>query len=137
MPKKKTYYSSSKPKKKGPAASPEAEPDRPNLARINLSAASRQAGLSVGDKVRIEASGSYSGDMGTIERLISGVIPSALVRMAGGGSRQVRTVDLVAVPAAAPAAPAAEPAAVTAAEPAAVTAAEPAAVTAAEPNATD
>ena len=98
MPKKKkAYYPSSKPKKKGPAASPEAEPDRPNLARINLSAAGGQTGLSVGDRVRIEASGTYSGDIGTIERLIGGVIPSALVRMAGGGSRQVRTVDLVAV----------------------------------------
>jgi hypothetical protein len=96
--KKKAYYPSTKTKgKKGPAASPEAEPDRPNLARINLSAAGGQTGLSVGDRVRIDASGTYSGDIGTIERLIGGVIPSALVRMAGGGSRQVRTVDLVAV----------------------------------------
>jgi hypothetical protein len=28
----------------------------------------------------------------------SGVIPSALVRVEGGGTRQVRTIDLVAAP---------------------------------------
>jgi hypothetical protein len=99
VPKKRTFYPKVKKTKGTPAPTPDGEPERPNLARINLSAAAGQAGLSVGDRVRIEASGTYSGEVGTIERLISGVIPSALVRMAGGGSRQVRTVDLKQLPA--------------------------------------
>jgi len=35
--------------------------------------------------------------MAVIERLSGGGIPSALVRVDGGGSRQVRTIDLVQV----------------------------------------
>jgi hypothetical protein len=100
VPKKKQFYPKVKKQKGGPPTTPEFEPDRPNLARINLAAAAGQAGLSVGDSVRIDAGGTYSGQVGTVERLISGVIPSALVRMPAGGSRQVRTVDLVQVPAA-------------------------------------
>jgi hypothetical protein len=72
--------------------------ERPNLARINLSAGTGKAGLKVGDRVRIESSGMYSGQVGVIERLSGSAIPSALVRVDGGGSRQVRTIDLVAVP---------------------------------------
>ena len=102
MPKKKQFYPKVKKTKGDAPTTPSVEPDRPNLARINLSAGAGQAGLSVGDRVRIDTGGTYSGEVGTVERLISGVIPSALVRMAGGGSRQVRTVDLVRVPAAEP-----------------------------------
>jgi hypothetical protein len=68
--------------------------ERPNLARINLQAGMGKAGFSVGDRVRIGASGLYSGEIATIERLINGVIPQALVRAESGGSRQVRTIDL-------------------------------------------
>ena len=103
MPKKKVYYPSKSQTKRGPTGPSEPEPDRPNLARINLSAAAGQSGLSVGDQVRINAGGMYSGETVTIERLISGVIPSALVRTASGGSRQVRTIDLAAVPKESPA----------------------------------
>jgi len=103
VPKKKVYYPSKSQTKRGPAGPSEPEPERPNLARINLSAAAGQAGLSVGDRVRINASGTHSGEIATIERLISGVIPSALVRTDGGGSRQVRTIDLAAVPKESPA----------------------------------
>jgi hypothetical protein len=76
--------------------SPEAEAtmERPNLAKINLSAGMGRSGFSVGDRVRIGAAGMYSGEIGKIERLSSGVIPSALVRTEGGGTRQVRTIDL-------------------------------------------
>jgi len=49
----------------------------------------------------------YAGQTAVIERLSGGVIPSALVRTEGGGSRQVRTIDLVAV--VPDTAPAAEP----------------------------
>jgi hypothetical protein len=77
--------------------------ERPNLATINLSASAGKQGLSVGDRVRIEAAGLYAGEMAVIERLSSGVIPSALVRVESGGSRQVRTIDLVPARAEAPA----------------------------------
>jgi hypothetical protein len=71
--------------------------ERPNLARVNSDARVGKAGLNVGDRVRIQATGVYSGQIGKIERLSSGPIPSALVRVEGGGSRQVRTIDLVVV----------------------------------------
>ena len=71
--------------------------ERPNLARINLSATSGKVGLKVGDRVRIDSNGMYAGQVGVIERLSGGAIPSALVRVDGGGSRQVRTIDLVQV----------------------------------------
>ena len=103
--KRKTNYpppKSAKPKG-GVPATPEVIEDRPNLARINLSAGAGQAGFVVGDRVRIQSAGMYSGELATIERLSSGVIPSALVRTDGGGSRQVRTIDLVKVTGDAPA----------------------------------
>jgi len=96
--------------RRAPAPTPDPTIERPNLARINLEATTGRAGFAVGDRVRIEGSGMYSGEFAVIERLSSGVIPSALVRTQSGGARQVRTIDLVAAPAAAPAAeaPAAE-----------------------------
>src|SRR5688572_10768206 len=93
--KRKTNFpppSSSK-KRTPPAGAPESM-ERPNLAAINTAARAGQDGLSVGDKVRIEAAGLYSGEVGTIERLSAGAIPSAFVRTESGGLRQVRTIDL-------------------------------------------
>lgn len=83
--------------------------ERPNLATINLAAGAGRGGFSVGDKVRIEGSGLFAGEVVTIERLSGGVIPSALVRTASGSSRQVRTIDLVPADSKAPSAPATEP----------------------------
>jgi hypothetical protein len=60
--------------------------------------------------VRIEATGTYSGEIAVIERLSAGVIPSALVRTDGGGTRQVRTIDLVPTQNEAPAQAEAQPA---------------------------
>ncbi|MDL2335250.1 MAG: hypothetical protein QFC55_04390 [Chloroflexota bacterium] len=71
--------------------------ERPNLAKINLTATAGKQGLKVGDRVRIDSNGMYAGKMGVIERLSAGAIPSALVRVDGGGSRQVRTIDLMHV----------------------------------------
>lgn len=85
--------------KRQPAPGSDASPERPNLATINLKAGAGQAGLAVGDRVRIETSGALSGEVAVIERLSAGVIPSALVRTPAGKSRQVRTIDLVPVPA--------------------------------------
>src|SRR5512141_577476 len=84
--------------KRLPPAISEDTIERPNLARINLSASAGKAGLKVGDRVRIGSSGMYSGQIGVIERVSTGAIHSALVRVEGGGSRQVRTVDLVLAP---------------------------------------
>jgi hypothetical protein len=70
-------------------------PERPNLATINLEAAGGRSGLRVGDRVRIDSSGIYSGESAVVERLTSGPIPAALVRTDSGGTRQVRTIDLV------------------------------------------
>jgi hypothetical protein len=106
---KKQFYPPAKTAtKRAPAAGTEESPVRPNLATINLSAGAGRSGLTVGDRVRIEASGLHSGEIGVIERLSTGVIPSALVRTESGGTRQVRTIDLA--PAAKPE-PAAQPAA--------------------------
>ena len=95
-PKRKVNYPPAKTAtKRAPAPAPDPNFERPNLATINLSAGAGRAGFSVGDKVRIEAAGMYSGETAVIERLSAGVIPSALVRTTSGGTRQVRTIDLV------------------------------------------
>ncbi len=67
---------------------------RPNLASIDMTAGVGRAGLSIGDRVRIQASGQFNGEIVVIERLIGGPIPAALVRTASGGSRRARTIDL-------------------------------------------
>jgi len=73
---------------------------RPTVASINLSASTGRAGLKIGDRVRINGTGLYSGELATIEKLTTGAIPSAVVRTEAGRTRQVRTIDLepVAVP---------------------------------------
>lgn len=105
-PKRKVNYPPAKTAtKRAPAPTPDPNIVRPNLATINLEAGAGRAGFSVGDRVRIDASGMFSGQIAVIERLSVGVIPSALVRTEGGGSRQVRTIDLVPAPAESPQAP--------------------------------
>ena len=81
------------------------------MASINLSASTGRAGLKVGDRVRINGTGLYSGELATIEKLASGAIPSAVVRTEAGRTRQVRTIDLEPVAAPPPSAPATAPAA--------------------------
>ncbi len=67
---------------------------RPTVAVINTRAGSGRDGLTVGDRVRIVGNGLYSGEIAVIEKLTTGVIPSALVRTEAGRTRQVRTIDL-------------------------------------------
>ena len=99
MRKRKDNYAQSRvAQKRAPAAGSEIPEERPNLARINLDAGTGRAGFKVGDRVRIDSTGMYAGQTGVIERMSSGVIPSALVRVESGGTRQVRTIDLVAAP---------------------------------------
>ncbi len=95
MAKRKVRYPPAKTStKRPPPPGSDQSLERPNLATINLSAGAGQAGFAVGDRVRINATGMYAGETGVIERLSSGVIPSALVRTQSGGTRQVRTIDL-------------------------------------------
>lgn len=95
MRKRKVNYPAAKTAtKRAPAPAPDPAFVRPNLATIDLTAGAGQAGVSVGDRVRIEAAGTHAGAIGVVERLSRGVIPSALVRMDNGDSRQVRTIDL-------------------------------------------
>ena len=82
---------------------------RPTVATIDLNAAKGRGGLAVGGRVRIAGSGLYAGEFAVIEKLVSGVIPQAVVRTEAGKTRQVRTIDLepaAAAPNPAPAAPA-------------------------------
>jgi hypothetical protein len=67
---------------------------RPTVVSIDLDAASGRSDLSVGDRVRINGGGLYSGETATIEKFAGGVIPAALVRTDAGKTRQVRTIDL-------------------------------------------
>jgi len=85
-------------RKRGPAPTSDTPIERPNLATINTEAAFGKAGFSIGDLVKIQGSGMYTGETATIERLTTGPIPSAVVRTANGNTRHVRTIDLVAVP---------------------------------------
>jgi hypothetical protein len=67
---------------------------RPTVATIDLTAGKGRAGLTVGGRVRISGTGLYSGEIATIEKLVTGVIPQAVVRTEAGKTRQVRTIDL-------------------------------------------
>jgi hypothetical protein len=136
--KRKTTYPPARTDTK-PAQRPGAGPEpyvRPTVATIDPTATVGKAGFSVGDRVRISGAGLYAGEAAIIEKLTTGVIPGALVRTEAGRTRQVRTVDLDPLPAAAPAkaaapatvaadgdtpAPATEAAAPTPAAPAAAT----------------
>ena len=60
---------------------------------INLQATTGRADIRVGQRVQI-AAGLYEGEAGTVESIVNGVIPAAVVRTADGKSRRVRTIDL-------------------------------------------
>jgi hypothetical protein len=79
------------------------------VASINLAASTGRAGLKIGDRVRINGTGLYSGELATIEKLTTGPIPSAVVRTEAGRTRQVRTIDLEPVTGPAASAPPAAP----------------------------
>jgi hypothetical protein len=67
---------------------------RPTVATIDLNAGKGRAGLAVGGRVRIAGTGLYAGEIAIIEKLVTGVIPQAVVRTEAGKTRQVRTIDL-------------------------------------------
>ena len=67
---------------------------RPTVATIDLNAGKGRTGLPVGGRVRISGTGLYAGEIAVIEKLVTGVIPQAVVRTEAGKTRQVRTIDL-------------------------------------------
>jgi hypothetical protein len=67
---------------------------RPGLVTIDLKAGAGRAGIRIGDRVRIQGTGLYSGETAVVESLPGGVIPAALVRTENGQARRVRTIDL-------------------------------------------
>jgi hypothetical protein len=75
-------------------AGSEPQGNRATVAAINMKAIAGKDNLIIGQRVRITASGLYSGESAVIERFTGGVIPSALVRTEAGRTRQVRTIDL-------------------------------------------
>ena len=102
MKRRKVIYPVARTHTKGPPAAgagPEIPVVRQTLVSINLAAGAGRSDLAVGARVRIAGSGMYAGQEATIERLVSGVIPAALVRTDAGGTRHVRAIDLELLPA--------------------------------------
>jgi len=66
----------------------------PTLAVINRNAGKGRADIVAGAHVTIVGTGSDVGETGIVERLVGGVIPAAVVKLEGGRTRRVRTVDL-------------------------------------------
>lgn len=60
---------------------------------INTDAISGRTNVRQGGRVRI-VSGLYAGELATVESVIGGVIPAAVVRTDAGRTRRVRAVDL-------------------------------------------
>ena len=87
---------SARPAGAGPAAAPIVPR---TVVAIDRAALTARTDLAVGSRVVILGTGLYAGETAVIERLTSGVIPSATVRTESGRTRPVRTVDLALVPA--------------------------------------
>ena len=94
-PKRKTVYRKPPPPKPPIPGVTAPEPYlRPTVAEINTAARHGRTDLAVGDKVRIAGSGLYSGETADHREVRRAAIPTAHVRTEGGGTRQVRTIDL-------------------------------------------
>ncbi len=90
--KQRTYYPTRK--TKGTPA-PAREPiTPPSVATINAKAGLGRPGIVAGSRVRILGTGLYAGEIAVVERLVAGVVPSAVVRTEAGRTRQARTIDL-------------------------------------------
>jgi hypothetical protein len=91
------------------ALDPRAAAAASRIVSINLNAMTGRAGIEQGGRVQI-SSGLYAGEFATVESVVGGVIPAAVVRTEAGHTRRVRTVDLVPAPLQKATAPAAAPA---------------------------
>lgn len=79
-------------------ASRDASPQRPTVVSIHLNARKGGGAFAVGDRVRINGTGLYAGEIAVVEALAGTAIPSALVRTEAGSARSVRTIDLERLP---------------------------------------
>src|SRR5215212_11000800 len=98
MARKKTFYPKARPGAPAPPGTPGAEARAAAAAArtvsIDLEAARAGAGIRVGDRVQIQ-SGLYVGELATVESVVGGVIPAAVIRTDAGRTRRVRAIDLV------------------------------------------
>lgn len=90
--KRKVAWTPPRPSRGGAPAAPRPVTP-PTVAVIDLNAGRGRADIVAGGRVRINGSGPFAGETGTIERVIGGAIPAALVRTASGRSGRVRLVD--------------------------------------------
>lgn len=84
---------------KGPAPAYTPPVTPPSVAIINKQAVVGGGAFTIGMKVVIGGTGLYTGEIATVESLVGGVIPAAVVRTSGGQTRRVRTIDLTPAPA--------------------------------------
>jgi hypothetical protein len=78
-----------------PAGTTPGEPVvRSTVATINLQAVKGRGGLQVGGRVRVLGTGRHAGAIATIDKLVRGGIPQAIVRTETGETSRVRTIDL-------------------------------------------
>ena len=98
MKRKKVFYPKARPGAPAPPGAPVTDPRAIAAAArtvsIDLTAIRGESKIRQGDRVRIQ-SGLYEGELATVESVIGGVIPAAVIRTDAGRSRRVRAVDLV------------------------------------------
>ena len=95
MRKRKTTYPPAKTgNRPAPAATPGEPVVRSTVATINVHAVKGRSGLQPGGRVRVLGTGRHAGEIATIEKLVTGGIPQAIVRTDDGQTSRVRTIDL-------------------------------------------
>ena len=101
MKRKKVFYPKARPGAPVPPGAPgsdfraaAAAAAAARTVSIDLDAATAGAGIKLGDRVQIQT-GLYAGEMATVESVVGGVIPAAVVRTDAGRTRRARAIDLV------------------------------------------
>jgi hypothetical protein len=98
LKRKKVFYPKARPGAPAPPGSPGADARAAAAAArtvsIDLDAATAGAGIQLGDRVQIQT-GLYAGEMATVESVVGGVIPAAVIRTDAGRTRRARAIDLV------------------------------------------
>jgi len=98
LKRKKVFYPKARPGAPAPSGTPGADARAAAAASrtvsIDVEAARAGAGIRPGDRVQVQ-SGLYAGEMATVESVVGGVIPAAVIRTDAGGTRRVRAIDLV------------------------------------------
>jgi hypothetical protein len=91
---KRVFYPSRRGPTGGPTADERAAAAASRTVWINPDVMTARPEIAVGSRVRI-MSGLYSGELATVESVVGGVIPAALVRTDAARTRRARAVDLV------------------------------------------